>query len=261
MEDLRDAQKTVSEFTKWIENLRPDTDTFNTGKRPELANTRNDSEGSQKSSKTSISSRWRPKNLKKEWDETMEGILWNELEQLQTKVAHQFKVDQTALKEYISSPEMMDLGSEFVRHYYENLAKDKPYWVAEDLFFNLQTVKHGDKDAELWTGARVYKKDWDLADHLIRFVLLSDQFRTCSGQEKWTVWDWSFPMMVGFYLNVLRCYTTREAKKRQLAGGPSGSSSPASDARRSPRHGRSSPMTRAENKEGAEHDHDVARVA
>ncbi|KAI1757532.1 hypothetical protein F4782DRAFT_525344 [Xylaria castorea] len=260
MEDLRDAQKTVSDITTWIENLRPDSKTSHTGKLPELLITRNNSNSSQKGTKTSISSLWRPKNLKKEWDETMEGILWNELEKLQTAVAHQFKVDQTALKEYISSPEMMDLGSEFVRHYYENLAKDKAYWVAEDLFFNLQTVKHGDKDAELWTGAKVYKKNWDLGDHLVRFVLLSDQLRSCSGQEKWTVWEWSFPMMVGFYLSVLRCYTTREAKKRQLAE-CSASSQSLPIRKRSPEHDLSSPTTQGEKKEEAEQGHGVARVA
>ncbi|TRX92513.1 hypothetical protein FHL15_006680 [Xylaria flabelliformis] len=260
MEDLRDAQKTVSEFAKWIENLQPGSTASHTGKRPELLNTRNDSDGSHKSTKTSISSLWRPKNLKKEWDETMEGILWNELEQLQTAVAKKFKVDQTALKEYISSPEMMDLGSEFVRHCYEKLAKDKAYWVAEDLFFNLQTVKHGDKDAELWAGAKVYKKEWDLADHLVRFVLLSDQFRACSGQEKWSVWEWSFPMMVGFYLSVLRCYMAREAKKRQLTGCPAGSQ-PLPDGKRSPGRNLSSPTTRDEKKGEAEQGHGATSAA
>ncbi|KAI0458253.1 hypothetical protein F5B21DRAFT_519447 [Xylaria acuta] len=260
MEDLRDAGKAVSEFTKWIENLQPDSNASHTGKRPELLNTRNDSDGSQKSTKPSISSRWLPKNLKKEWDETVEGTLWNELEQLQTGVARQFKVDQTELKEYISSQEMMDLGSEFVRHYYDNLAKDKPYWIAEDLFFNLQTVKHGDKVAELWSGAKVYKKDWDLSDHLIRFVLLADQFRAHSGQEKWAAWDWTFPMMVGFYLNVLRCYTTREAKKRQLAGCSAGSVPPP-DGKRSLGHDPSSPTTQTEKKEEAEQDHGATSAA
>ncbi|KAI0439567.1 hypothetical protein F4803DRAFT_553952 [Xylaria telfairii] len=245
MEDLRDAQKTVSEFTKWIENLRPERSASPTAKRPGLLNTRSASDASQKSVKSSIGSLWRPKNLKKGWDETMEGILWNELEQLQTGVANQFKVDQTAFKEYISSPEMMDLGSEFVRHYNEKLAKEKPYWVAEDVFFNLQTIKHGDKEAELWAGAKVYKKEWELADHLIRFILLADQFRACSGQEKWTAWAWTFPMMVGFYLGVLRCYTTREAKKRELTACSAGSPT-VSDGKRSLGRDLSSPTAQNE---------------
>ncbi|KAI0202138.1 hypothetical protein F4808DRAFT_421998 [Astrocystis sublimbata] len=227
MEDLRDAHHTVKDFAKWIELLQPDSNnTTAVGKRPELYDKRRDSGGSQRSTRVPSplhicyqTQRWmsfhqHTRCLLHRFSEMGSS------EAFTIRPAHNyFKIDQTALKEYISAPEMMDLGSEFVRHYYKNLEKDKPYWVAEDLFFNLQTVKQGDKDPELWAGARVYKRDWDLSDHIIRFVLLSDQFRTCSGQPKWAGWDWEdFGMMVGFYLNVLRCYTTREAKKRQLAG-------------------------------------------
>ncbi|KAI0965846.1 hypothetical protein F4678DRAFT_476385 [Xylaria arbuscula] len=224
MEDLRDAEKTVSEFAALIDNLRPTDVTFHYGGEPSdpLAQ-RNNSTGSQKNGKGSIGSRWRPKTLKKDWDETTEGVLWNELEQSQNQVAHQFKVDQTALKEFISSSEMMDLGCEFARHYFGDPVREKAYWAAEDLFFDLQAVKQGDADAKRWSEAKVYKKDWDLADHLVRFVLLAEQRRVCSGQEKWVAWQWNFAGKVSFYLSVLRCYTVRHAKQRELAKNSAGS--------------------------------------
>ncbi|KAI1421593.1 hypothetical protein F5Y12DRAFT_767109 [Xylaria sp. FL1777] len=224
MEDLRDAEKTVAEFATLIDDLRPaDNASHHGGDVPDLLTQRHDSTGSQKSGKGSIGSRWRPKTLKKDWDETTEGVLWNELEQSQNQVAQQFKLDQTALKEYISSPDMMDLGCEFARHYYGDPVREKAYWAAEDLFFDLQAVKQGDVDAGRWAEARVYKKDWDLADHLMRFVLLAEQCRLCSGQEKWIAWQWNFAGKVCFYLSVLRCYTVREAKQRELAKDSAGS--------------------------------------
>ncbi|KAI3318931.1 hypothetical protein HD806DRAFT_525844 [Xylariaceae sp. AK1471] len=255
MEDLRDAEHTVASFAKLIDCLQPDNPSC-AEEGANLVAKRQDSTGSQKSAKSSISaisSRWRPK--KRDWDESIEGVsntprrthhyhnhLWNELEKPQSDVAQQFQVDQTALKEYISSLEMMDLGCEFARHHYGEPAKQKAYWAAEDLFFDLQAVKQGDADAGRWTGAKVYKKDWDLADHLVRFVLLAEQCRLCSGQEKWIAWEWSFPVKVGFYLSVLRCYTIRDAKQRQLARGSAGSPR-SSHGSRSSKHDRLSPTT------------------
>ncbi|KAK5630206.1 hypothetical protein RRF57_005921 [Xylaria bambusicola] len=226
MEDLRDAKETVSEFAALIDNLRPGADTSHRRlERPDvLVAMRQNSTGSQKSAKSSISSRWRPKTLKKDWDETTEGILWNELERSQNEVAHWYKLDQTVLKEFISSPNMMDLGCEFARHYYGDPVKEKAYWAAEDLFFDLQAVKQGDVPSARWAKAKVYKKDWDLADHLVRFVLLAEQYRLCSGQEKWIAWQWDFAGKISFYLSVLRCYTVREAKQRELANNAARSS-------------------------------------
>ncbi|KAI8623083.1 hypothetical protein F5Y19DRAFT_403985 [Xylariaceae sp. FL1651] len=220
MEDIRDAEHAVATFATLIDHLRPDS-TSRSGKASDAVAKRHDSNGSHESAKSSISARWRPK--KKEWDETAEGALWHELEKPQSDVAQQFHVDPTALKEYISSAEMMDLGCEFARHYRGERAREQAYWAAEDLFFDLQAVKYGDADAARWTDARVYKKEWDLADHLVRFVLLAEQCRLCSGQERWTVWEWSFAVKVGFYLSVLRCYTIRDAKQRQLARARRGS--------------------------------------
>ncbi|KAI0814297.1 hypothetical protein GGR55DRAFT_634722 [Xylaria sp. FL0064] len=242
MEDLRDAEKTVSEFATLIDNLRPvDAISPYAGDLADPLAKRNNSTGSQKSVKGSIGSRWRPKTSKKGWDETTEGVLWNELEQSQNEVAQQFKIDQTALKEYISSPDMMDLGCEFARHYSEDAVKEKAYWAAEDLFFDLQAVKQGDADAARWADAKVYKKDWDLADHLVRFVLLAEQRRLCSGQEKWVAWQWNFAGNVSFYLSVLRCYTIREAKQRELAKGSASSPPPPQTLSRNNRGSRTHP--------------------
>ncbi len=75
MEDLRDAEKTVSEFATLIDNLRPADNTSHLGGDfPDLLTQRQNSTGSQKSGKGSIGSRWRPRTLKKDWGETTEGI-------------------------------------------------------------------------------------------------------------------------------------------------------------------------------------------
>ncbi|KAI1130643.1 hypothetical protein F5Y10DRAFT_262984 [Nemania abortiva] len=251
MEDLRDAEKTVSEFARLIDNLRPDEKTSHAEERYEIFDGRHDSISSHKSAKGSLSSRWRSKNLKRDWDETVEGILWNELEQSQNRVASKFKIDQTALKEYISSPDMMDLGCEFARHYFGgDPGREKSYWAAEDLFFELQAIKQGDTDAGRWAEAKVYKKEWELADHLVRFVLLAEQCRLCSGQGKWVEWQWNFNMNVCFYLSVLRCYTVRDAKQRELSRRSLGPSSPRlSHGNRDSKHSQMSSTAHSEKKE------------
>ncbi|KAJ8123321.1 hypothetical protein ONZ43_g700 [Nemania bipapillata] len=185
MEDLRDAENTVWEFTKLIDNLRPDGSATSVEDllEREMRTHPQDFSASLRSPRTLSSSRWRSKILKKSWDDTVQGILWNELEKSQDQVADKFKIDdKTALKEYISCPEMMDLGCEFARHYWGDPVREKAYWAAEDLFFDLQTVKQGDRDAGRWTEAKVYKKEWDLADHIVRFVLLAEQCRLCSAR-------------------------------------------------------------------------------
>ncbi|KAI0390506.1 hypothetical protein F5Y17DRAFT_444402 [Xylariaceae sp. FL0594] len=256
MEDLRDAEHTVSTFSKLIGRLRPDSTPLITRQASGLLARRQNSNSSQKS--TSLSVRWKSK--KKEWDESIEGILWNELERPQSEVAQRFNIDATALKELISLPEMMKLGCEFAWHYHheerghgdgDGRQNDDgtSYWTAEDLFFELQAVKQGDKDPRRWTGlsaagTKNKNRGWDLADHLVRFVLLAEQCRLCSGQGKWTAWDWGFEHKVAFYLSILRCYTIREAKQRELAktrslgagvaGGGSGSGSGGNSSASSP---------------------------
>ncbi|KAI1505144.1 hypothetical protein F5X99DRAFT_369776 [Biscogniauxia marginata] len=222
MEDLRDAEKTVSTFAALIDRLRPDKPVQTGAEISELEAQlarRNNSNGSQKSSRSSKSPKggrvhWRSR--KNHWEESIEGWLWNELEKPQSEVAQQYRVDQTALKEFISSPEMMEMGSEFARHY-GTYAGEKSFWVAEDLYFDLQSVKQGDTDASRWTRAKVYKEEWDLADHLVRFVLLAENCRLRANKDEWNKWEWNFAVKVGFYLSILRCYTVREAKQRQLA--------------------------------------------
>lgn len=75
MEDLRDARNTVVEFAVLIDHLRPDANTSHRREQTDgPATKRQNSTGSSKSGKGSISSRWRSKTLKKDWDETTEGI-------------------------------------------------------------------------------------------------------------------------------------------------------------------------------------------
>jgi len=171
--------------------------------------------------------------------------VWNELEQPQSEVAQSFSIDPTALKEFISSPEMMKLGCEFARHYDHEDSARQEYWTAEDLFFELQAVKQGDGDPGRWVGPKVYKKDWDIADHLVRFVLLAEQCRLCSGQGKWTGWEWGFSIKVAFYLSILRCYTIREAKQKELAKNLTGVGSSGNSAT-SPRSSHGSRNSRQE---------------
>ncbi|KAI0875564.1 hypothetical protein GGS24DRAFT_499647 [Hypoxylon argillaceum] len=250
MEDLRDAEKTVWEFTRLIDDLRPDGSESSVEDllQLEMRTEGNGANGSQRGTRNSVSSRWRNRSFKKGWDETVQGILWNELEHSQNQVAQKFKIDdKTALKEYISCPEMMELGCEFARHYWGDPVREKAYWAAEDLFFELQAIKEGDKEAGRWAEAKVYKKEWDLADHIVRFVLLADRCRLCSGQQKWADWQWNFAANVCFYLSILRCYTIRDARQRDLAkhslAGRHLSSPIQHNWDRSPAHSQSSSLT------------------
>ncbi|CAJ2509049.1 Uu.00g140750.m01.CDS01 [Anthostomella pinea] len=259
MEDLRDAKETVAKFAALIDRLRPDfappppegvaDATSHTSKRQTAR--RQDSTGSQKSTRSTVSARWMPsstslskKKRTSDWAETTEGILWHELEKPQREVAMQFQVDQTALKEFISSREMMELGNEFARHY-GDYVREKPYWAAEDLFFELQAVKQGDAQQAKWTKSKAYKKEWDLADHLVRFVLLAEKARLYSDQEKWRLWEWTFAIKVGFFLSILRCYNVRHAKQRQLTREAEASAGRISQAnnRQPPQLGPATPLT------------------
>ncbi|KAI0475330.1 hypothetical protein GGR56DRAFT_507921 [Xylariaceae sp. FL0804] len=307
------------------------------------------SSSSTRSARSGRSARSARSARRQEWDESVEGVLWNELERPLREVADEFEVDQTALKEFISSPEMMELGAEFARHYYDEhlyddaiasptlpsaaltttsptiataalaaaAAESDPaasrrrhnaYWAAEALFFDLQTLKHDDVE-DRWTDnppfpiptssssssnlltksnsassssslasdattiivtpttptpkpkpkpclpsrrggggfstssssssqqrsstptkttttTRRRIDNWDLADHLARFVLLAEQRRVDAGVSAWLAWEWgdggggggkgALAASVAFYLGVLRCYTMRAARQRQM---------------------------------------------
>ncbi|KAI1332301.1 hypothetical protein F5Y16DRAFT_174331 [Xylariaceae sp. FL0255] len=277
MEDLRDAEHSVAAFAVLIEQLDASSrseEGSTSAATTRRQNSNNSSERSPKSS--SISSRWRYK--KKDWDETTEGVLWNELEKPQSDVARKYGVDQTLLKEYISTKEMMDIGAEFAQKYHHHChlssqIQQKAYWVAEDLFFDLQAVKQGDADPARWTrfplstsssssdsfstnktssGRNRRQKDWDLADHLVRFVLLAEQCRLryhppgTAAPGLALDFD-TFAIKVAFFLSILRCYTIRDAKQRQLASTSTMlRSSPAPSSRssiKSSRHGDSAPLS------------------
>ncbi|KAI0401460.1 hypothetical protein F4802DRAFT_618904 [Xylaria palmicola] len=246
MEDIRDAAASVAEFARLIDELRPNSYTpAPLRERADLFTSRADADNASQSAKTTISTigtfsiRWRSRSSKKSWDETPGGALWNELEEAQNKVARDFDIDETALKEFVSAPEMMALGDEFTLRYFHDQdhgrdggpPAEKASWAAEDLFFDLQAVKQGDAEAARWTGHRTPRRrrgegggggsgggaDWDLAHHLARFVLLADRCRLRAGREDWAAWQWPFVGHVAFFLAVLGCYTTREAKRREIA--------------------------------------------
>ncbi|KAI0835992.1 hypothetical protein F5Y06DRAFT_115312 [Hypoxylon sp. FL0890] len=222
MEDLRNAKDTVALFANNIDRLRPDE------ARPKSAELlrsissptvqRHGSNNSSDSSSRKSSSKWINRGVLKEWAETPSGALWHQISNTLEEVAAQFQgINATALNEFISSREILDLGADFVR-YYQRLAIEKPIWAAEDLFFDLQSVKQGDVQASRWTKARADKRaEWDLADHLARFVLLADAFRTRAEREDWNAWNMDFATNINFYLCVLRCFTQRDAKQREAA--------------------------------------------
>lgn len=146
------------------------------------------------------------------------GALWHQISNTLEEVAREQHVNPTALKEFISSSEILEMGSEFVHAYNDkHLTREKSFWVAQDLFFELQTVKHGDRSASRWTKARADKrKEWDLMDHLTRFVLCADAFRKRVDRESWD-WGANFESNVCFYLGILQCFTVRDATQRQAA--------------------------------------------
>ncbi|KAH9905971.1 hypothetical protein F4778DRAFT_688229 [Xylariomycetidae sp. FL2044] len=231
MEDMRNGEATVVSFAKLISRLNPATDVHEvrtpasprsplspmtalaTGTDPAAPVTKR-----QSSSGSSKNLPWRrggSKKKKEPWSETTEGTIWNEFSDAMDDVAKRYGANTTALKEFISSDEIMGFGAELVRNYGEHKSSGS-YWIASDLFWSLQSVKQGDADPATWTAARPSKKDWVLADHLVRFTLQAENFRLVKDREDWNAWEWEFPLKVGFYLSMLRCFTIRDAKQKQL---------------------------------------------
>ncbi|KAI0382488.1 hypothetical protein F5Y04DRAFT_46904 [Hypomontagnella monticulosa] len=229
MEDMRDAKDTVAIFTDYIGRLRPeetrphsaDLLSFNfssatTVKRQGSTN----SAGSGSSSTTRrTSAKWN-RSVGKEWSESPSGTIWHQISSTIEDVAAEFpEVNATAIKEFISAREVLELGADFVQQYRRGrFANDKTHWSAEDLFFDLEGVKQGDLRASRWTQARPEKRaEWDLADHITRFVLAADDFRKRADRDDWNTWGGDFAREISFYLCILRCFTVRDAKQRQAA--------------------------------------------
>ncbi|KAK6953686.1 hypothetical protein Daesc_005991 [Daldinia eschscholtzii] len=221
MDDMRDAKNTVALFADYINRLRPENPRPHStaellGLSPSVVS-RQGSTSSADGSRKGSSKRLH-RTVGKEWAESPQGALWNHISKtLQGVAAELPDVNPTAIQEFISAPEILELGAEFVRYYREGSnATEKPYWVAEDLFFDLQSVKQGDVVADRWTRARAEKRaGWDLADHLTRFVLLADSFRSQANRQDWNKWSEGFVRQVSFYLCILRCFTIRDAEQRQ----------------------------------------------
>ncbi|KAI0886670.1 uncharacterized protein GGS22DRAFT_186743 [Annulohypoxylon maeteangense] len=225
MEDLRNAKDTVALFADHIDELRVKTDR---PKSAELLRTISSSSvqrhGSNNSSsdgsfRKGSSSKWKNRSVGKEWAGSKPGSIWTTINSELEDVAKQFPgLSVAAFNEFIGSREILELGADFVRIYHaRGIAAEKPYWAAEDLFFDLQAVKQGDAPASRWTQARSERRaEWDLADHLTRFVLMADSFRRRSiEREDWGVWAGDFVTNVRFYLRVLRCFIKRDAKQRE----------------------------------------------
>ncbi|KAI1441744.1 hypothetical protein F5Y02DRAFT_288394 [Annulohypoxylon stygium] len=227
MEDLRNAKDTVAFFAEHIDELRPQADrpksaellrTISASSVQRQGSNNSSSDGS--ASRKHSSAKWKNRSgVGKEWAGSKPGSIWTSIASELRDVAAQFPgLEVAAFSEFISSREILELGADFVRSYNaRRIAAEKPYWAAEDLFFDLQAVKQGDAPASRWTQARPERRaEWDLADHITRFVLMADGFRRRSVErEDWGVWAGDFVTNVRFYLRVLRCYIKRDAKQRE----------------------------------------------
>lgn len=223
MEDMREAKDTVALFTDYIGRLRPEenrprsADLFNISSPTVERQGSTNSAGSNSTRRSSA--KWN-RSVGKEWLESPSGMLWRQISSTIEDVTAEFpEVNPTAIKEFISAREVLELGAEFVNAYRRGrFAMDKTYWTAQDLFFDLEGVKQGDLRASRWTQARSERRaDWDLADHIARFVLSADDFRKRADREDWNTWGGDFAREISFYLCILRCFTIRDAKQRQAA--------------------------------------------
>ncbi|KAI2627848.1 hypothetical protein GGR54DRAFT_435992 [Hypoxylon sp. NC1633] len=223
MEDLRHAEATVAHFADHIERLRlvnlpvRNTEMLIASSSPTVERQgSNDSGGSMRKSSANWGGSSSSRSVGKDWAQSPTGALWLHISDTLEEVAREQGVNETALKEFIGSLEVLELGAEFVRAYRGCRANEKPHWAAEDLFFDLQTVKQGDASARRWTHARIERRmEWDLADHLARFVLSADSYRMKVDREDWNAWGTDFKSNISFYLGILRCFTLRDAEQRQ----------------------------------------------
>lgn len=214
MHDMRNAAETVALFRDHIGRLRRDEKSYTKLSPSSSASVqRAGSDGSNGSGSRKSSSKI-DKGVGKDWRSSPTGAIWHSISAMIEEVAAEQDINRTVLKEFVSSREVLDLGTDFVRRYRDlHLVHEKPKWVAEELFFELQTVKHGDKPASKFTQAR--KPDWNLADYLARFVLLADGFRRRADREDWNVLAGrSFAQDTCVYLGILRCFTMRDAQQR-----------------------------------------------
>lgn len=102
----------------------------------------NNSDGSRKSS-----SKWGRGGsggggVGREWFESQSGTIWRTIDNTLEEVAVEQGVNATALKEFISSREVLELGAAFVTRYRrKRCVLEIPARAAEDLFWELQTIK------------------------------------------------------------------------------------------------------------------------
>ncbi|KAI0179752.1 hypothetical protein GGR52DRAFT_568518 [Hypoxylon sp. FL1284] len=223
MDDMRDAKATIGLLAEHINRLRSDEQQSRTPE-PQLLpwspsvkrHGSNRSDGSRKSSSTK-----RPgggsSGVGREWSESPSGAIWHAIDKTLEEVAAEQGVNATALKEFIGSREILELGASFVTRYRRRrCVLEAPARAAEDLFWELQTVKQGDRPAARFARSKAEMPDWSLPDYLARFVLLADAFRRKEDRADWNkLGGDDFVDNTCFYLCILRCFTLRDAKQRE----------------------------------------------
>lgn len=158
MDDMRHAKDTVAAFAEHIGRLRSDEQQ---SRNPELQHLllpswspsvkrhgSNNSDGSRKSS-----SKWGrggggggggigSGGVGRQWSESPSGAIWHAIDNTLEEVAAEQGVNATALKEFISSREILEMGASFVTRYRRRrCVLESPSRAAEDLFWELQTIK------------------------------------------------------------------------------------------------------------------------
>ncbi|KAI1773069.1 hypothetical protein F4818DRAFT_423145 [Hypoxylon cercidicola] len=221
MDDMRNAKATIATLAEHISRLRSDEQSSRNDELHLLPwspsvkrHGSNNSDGSRKSS-----SKWGrggSGGVGRVWSESPSGAIWHAIDNTLEEVAKEQGVNATALKEFISSSEILELGASFVTRYRRRrCVLEAPSRAAEDLFWELQTVKQGDWPAAKFTRTRAEMPDWSLPDYLARFVLLADAFRRRADRADWNkLGGDNFVDNTCFYLRILRCFTLRDAEQR-----------------------------------------------
>ncbi|KAI1758881.1 hypothetical protein GGR53DRAFT_515614 [Hypoxylon sp. FL1150] len=226
MEDMRHAKETIATLAEHISRLRADEQasrSVEASQSPSWSPSvkrhgSNNSDGSRKSS-----SKWgrgghgsNSGGVGREWSESKSGAIWRAIDNTLEEVAAEQGVNATALKEFIGSREILELGAAFVTKYRrKRCVLEPPGRAAEDLFWELQTIKQGDMPASKFTRPRAETPDWSLPDYLTRFVLQADAFRRKEDRKDWNkLGGDDFVKNTCFYLCILRCFTLRDAEQR-----------------------------------------------
>ena len=134
--------------------------------------------------------------------------IFDEVRTFIRNVAKEVGADATTMTLYMSSPDIQKLAQEFFGGSKDR--SEKPSYMAETLFWNLQYIEGGDLPERPWIKSRPSKRGWQASDHLTRFILLAEKARLRDPNSRWQTRDMPFEDKVNFYLCVLRCFAFRE---------------------------------------------------